>query len=64
MLLRVGYGAPICALPPLSDSLRASESHLNVKCWTLMFVMGACRDTGGVWVSYGWVATQMGINVD
>ena len=51
---------PICALPPLSDSLRESESHLNVQCWTLMFVVGACRATGGVWVSYSWVVTQMG----
>ena len=52
--------APICALPPLSDSLRESESHLNVQRWTLVFVMGACRATGGVWVSYSWVVTQMG----
>ena len=59
MLLRVGYGAPICALPPLSDSLRESESHLNVQCWTLMFVMGVCRATGGVQVSYSWGVTQM-----
>ena len=34
--------APICALPPLSDSLRDSESDLNVQCWTLVFVMGVC----------------------
>jgi hypothetical protein len=52
--------APICPLPPLSDSLRESESHLNVQCCTLMFVMGVCRATGGVWVSYSWVPTQMG----
>ena len=25
-----------------------------------MFVMGVCRATGGVGVSYCWVATQMG----
>ncbi len=24
-----------------------------------MFVMGVCRATGGMWVSYDWVATQM-----
>ena len=57
MLLRVGYGAPICAIPPLSDSLRESERHLNVRCRTLMFVMGVCRATGGMEVSYSWVAT-------
>ena len=25
-----------------------------------MFVMGVCRATGGMWVSYCWVTTQMG----
>ena len=52
--------APIFALPPLSDSLRESESHLNVQRWTLVFVMGECRATGGMWVSYYWVVTRMG----
>ena len=33
---------PIFALPPLSDSLRESESHLNVQRWTLVFVIGVC----------------------
>ena len=52
--------APICALPPLSDSLRESGSHLNVRCRTLMFVKGVGRATQGVQVSYCWLATQMG----
>jgi hypothetical protein len=39
----------------------APESHLNVQCWTLLFVMGVCRATGGMWVSYCWVATQIKI---
>ena len=26
-----------------------------------MFVMGACRATGGVQVSYSWGVTQMGV---
>ena len=51
---------PISTLPPLSDSLRESGSHLNVQCWTLMFVKGVGRATQGVQVSYCWVATQMG----
>ena len=38
---------PICALPPLSDSLRDSESHLNVQRWTLMFVMGGMQGHRG-----------------
>ena len=52
--------APICALPPLSDSLCESESHLNVRCRTLLFVVGACRATGGYAGSYTWAVTQLG----
>jgi len=55
--------APICALPPLSDSLRESGSHLNVRCRTLMFVKGVGRATQGVQVSYCWLATQMGVTI-
>ena len=51
---------PICALPPLSDSLRDSESHLNVQWWTLLFVTGVCMVQRGYAGSYCWVATQMG----
>ena len=50
---------PICALPSLSDSLRDSESHSNVQCWTLLFVIGVCMVHRGYAGSYCWVATQM-----
>ena len=51
--------APICALPALSDSLRDSESHLNVQRWTLVSIIGVCRATGGMRVSYYWGVQQM-----
>ena len=54
--MSVGYGfRPICDLPPLSESLRDSESHLNVHSrghagphgvWGIIFI--GCATDGGL----------------
>ena len=49
---------PICDLPPLSESLRDSESHLNVHS------RGHAGTHGGVGVLYSCALQQMGVGIN